>query len=264
MSHKKIIEQLKNIDSKLAEISGRSSTADNTGMFFFPEHGTRATVPAERLKIDFENGTVESMESSYSEEFQGIKDRPGIEKVRSLVFFSTLDGALYLNENSGASFIDQCNWHVYQNLDMEEDTVVMDLGHHSKGIKPKKTVEMNFIASDSPEPIYEPLVQRIHQNNKVEISTGDSYAAEVVQHPASFDEVMLKIDNTDSTNSADIDLQTALLNHFTSKSGYPKTVAAGDTLEIHLDDPMHAYKILTKSSTSGSPADLTIEFMHFG
>lgn len=266
MSHEEILSRLEDIQAAVGAGQGGSSEfPDVTRLISYPDNGSRAKVPNERLIVDFEEGTVESTESSFSDTFRGFQDSPQFDRVRSFVFFSTLDGGIALDQEGNTSFIDQCNWHKYEFLRLSNHKVVFDFGQHSGGIEPSQTVEFNLIASNSPIAIYTPVVQTIHANNQkngINVNTS-SFTKEVTQHIASFREHTIMVSNTGS-NSLDMRVRTAQLNDFIALPDHPITVAAGDTQRVTVTDPIHAYHVDLRETTGGSSTTADVEWMSRG
>lgn len=224
----------------------------------YPDDGTRRRdFPKGELKINFWDGVVTDPDGTETKLKSNLKDRDQ-NFIRSVVVYCTLGTKIKLGNDPAILFADQCNWNVFENLNITEMSITAGF------TGTPDTNEIQVFGFTGSQSFFKPEVVKIHQFDRVsgQAST-DAYATLFEKHINQYNHNTFIITETGATNGITykIEVKQTSTGTYTELQG-DTTIAAGANDIVQIEGAFHFVKVSVKATVGSSQG--TLEFQWLG
>jgi len=221
-------------------------------LFTTADGGIMKSVPSGDVIIDFLNGTVIDSANTVTQMNSNL-NYYGLNQCKSVaIFCSDSDAEIYMGND--LSIADHQLTHVINAYAFTQLRVK---------VPANSTPDVNqLIFMGSTDDYLGYIINNYaHTRDSVDSTTTDSYVVAFSKHCGGYDQTLLTISNTDSTNSMDVNIQFSENgSDWFDSQGYTSAVAiaAGSFDTFATDVLHHFYRVRVKATSGCSQADFTI------
>lgn len=223
----------------------------------YPEDGTRKRDVVKGITtIDFFSGLVTHPDGTTTKLRKNLRNS-GQDVIRSVVVFCTMGTKIKIGHNNPTRvFADQCNWNVFENIDIQEMSIELPF----TGTPDKN--DLQVIASTSRKPVYVPKVVKIHETKNVlaQAST-DSYATLFERHTIQFDRTSFILTETGGSNAVTykVEVKHESSSAYVIYQNDTSIVASGHDI-IEINGVFHFIKVSIKATVAASQGEISADF----
>lgn len=227
----------------------------------YPDDGTRKRDVAKGITtIDFFSGLVTHPDGTTTSLKKRLRNS-GQDFIRSVVIFCTVGTKIKLGHNNPVRvFADQCNWNVFENIEIHEMTI--DIGFTGT---PDEN-DLQIIASTSRRAIYIPKVVKIHETRSVSaLASTDSYVTLFERHGNQYNNNHFIIAESGGTNGVTYKIEVKDSSSGTYRIFQNDTnLVAGTHDIIEMSGSFHFVKMSIKATIAASQGEITAEWLGQG